>query len=157
MVRKYPSPVRLWLGHRLFFTISKPAEYEVILNSPHALKKEALYKFAEPTVGTGLFTAPGELFYLLTRNIMLEKIELVPKWKRHRRVIMPTFNQKILECFVDVFVEQSLILVEQLRKVAGKGSFDIFEYVSRCTLDIICGEYFFFTIYSKIIINLART
>lgn len=53
---------------------------------------------------------------------------------------MPTFNQKILDDFVEVFVEQSNILIEQLGKEVGKGSFNIFHYVSRCTLDIICGN-----------------
>lgn len=90
------------------------------MNSPYALKKEELYKYAEPVVGTGLFTAS------------------VPKWKRHRKIIMPTFNQKILDDFVPVFVEQSNILLQQLEKEVGKSVFNVFHYVSRCTLDIIC-------------------
>ncbi|KAF5292049.1 hypothetical protein FQR65_LT11315 [Abscondita terminalis] len=116
----YKSPMRVWLGTKLFFAIYEPKDLETILNSPYALEKEELYKFAQPLVGTGLFTAP------------------VPKWKRHRKVIMPTFNQKILDEFVPVFVEQSMILVEQLKNEVGKGEFNIFYYVSRCTLDIIC-------------------
>lgn len=55
---------------------------------------------------------------------------------------MPTFNQKILDDFVEVFSEKSEILVKELEKVTGKGTFNIFHYVSRCTLDIICGMLF---------------
>ncbi|KAF2887756.1 hypothetical protein ILUMI_18417, partial [Ignelater luminosus] len=51
---------------------------------------------------------------------------------------MPTFNQNILNSFVEVFAEQSTILVDQLKQVAGKGEFDIYDYVSKCTLDIFC-------------------
>lgn len=53
---------------------------------------------------------------------------------------MPTFNQKVLNEFVEIFTEKSEILVKQLENVAGKGTFDVFTYVSRCTLDIICGK-----------------
>lgn len=53
---------------------------------------------------------------------------------------MPTFNQNILNGFVEVFAEQTEVLVEQLKKVAGKGEFDIYDYVSKCTLDTFCGK-----------------
>ncbi|KAF2885094.1 hypothetical protein ILUMI_21097 [Ignelater luminosus] len=120
IANSYDSPVRVWLGQKLFFAISKPHQLEVIMNSPNALEKDELYKHAEAIGGTGLFTAS------------------VPKWKRHRKIIMPTFNQKILDDFVEVFCEESQILVKQLEKVVGKGTFNVFHYVSRCTLDIIC-------------------
>lgn len=120
LFQKFKPPVRVWLGQKLFYVLFDPGDLEIIMNSPHALEKDELYLFAKPIVGTGLFTAP------------------VPKWKRHRKVIMPTFNQRILDEFVPVFTEQSEILLEQLKKEVGKGSFDIFHYVSRCTLDIIC-------------------
>ncbi|XP_031330686.1 cytochrome P450 4c3-like [Photinus pyralis] len=120
LMRSFKLPVRVWLGQKLFYGVSDPEDLETIMNSPHALEKDELYQYAEPVVGTGLFTAP------------------VPKWKRHRKVIMPTFNQRILDGFVPVFVEQSTILLDQLKTQVGKGSFNIFHYVSRCTLDIIC-------------------
>ncbi|XP_031330391.1 cytochrome P450 4C1-like [Photinus pyralis] len=120
LVSNFKLPVRVWLGQKLFYALVDPGDLEIIMNSPHALEKDELYQYAEPIVGTGLFTAP------------------VPKWKRHRKVIMPTFNQRILDEFVPVFAEQSEILLEQLKKQVGKGSFDIFQLVSRCTLDIIC-------------------
>lgn len=54
---------------------------------------------------------------------------------------MPTFNQKILDSFVDIFSEQSQVFAEQMVRLAGKGEFDVFEALSKCTLDIICGEH----------------
>ncbi|KAF5283092.1 hypothetical protein FQA39_LY17433 [Lamprigera yunnana] len=117
---KYQSPVRAWLGNRLFFGVWEAGDLEIILNNSHALAKEELYKFLECGVGTGLFTAP------------------VPKWKRHRKIIMPIFNKKNLKEFVPCFSEQSNIFVKQLEKEVGRGCFDIFYSTSRCTLDIIC-------------------
>lgn len=55
-------------------------------------------------------------------------------------MIMPTFNQRILDKFMEVFVEQSEILTEVLRSYSGKGEIDVFKIVSACTLDIICGQ-----------------
>lgn len=60
MMTSYKSPVRVWMGTRLFLTVTKPEEFEVVLNSPRSLEKEELYKFAEVLVGTGLFTASGK-------------------------------------------------------------------------------------------------
>ncbi|KAF5283094.1 hypothetical protein FQA39_LY17435 [Lamprigera yunnana] len=117
---KYQSPVRIWLGNRLFFGVWGAGDLEIVLNNSHALAKAQLYKHAECIFGTGLFTAS------------------VPKWKRHKKIIIPTFNQRILNEFVGCFSEQSNIFVSQLEKQVGKGYFDLFYLLSRCTLDIIC-------------------
>jgi cytochrome P450 len=65
------------------------------------------------------------------------------KWRRRRKILTPAFHFKILEDFIDVFVDQSLILVKKLkREVGNESGFNIFPYVTLCTLDIICGKYF---------------
>ena len=56
-------------------------------------------------------------------------------------MLTPTFHFKILEDFLQVFNEQSKILIEKLdaaMKTHQKG-FDIYPFITRCTLDIICG------------------
>jgi hypothetical protein len=45
-----------------------------------------------------------------------------------------------LEQFVDVFESTGDILVKKLSKESGNQSVDVFPYLTRCTLDIICGE-----------------
>jgi cytochrome P450 len=64
----------------------------------------------------------------------------VSTWRVNRKLILPTFNPRILEGFVDVFSAQAQILVRKLAGEEGKGAFDIFHYVNLCSLDIICGE-----------------
>jgi hypothetical protein len=39
-----------------------------------------------------------------------------------------------------VFSEKSKILVSKLRKEVGSKGFDAYPYITRCALDIICGE-----------------
>lgn len=60
LLNEYKSPLRVWLGQKLFYGIAQPKHLEIVLNSPHALTKESLYRFTEPVVGKGIFTAPGK-------------------------------------------------------------------------------------------------
>lgn len=113
------TPVVVWLAHRLFYGITKSEHFKIILNSPKALQKEDLYKYAYPMFGMGLFTSP------------------VKRWKAHRRALSPTFNQKILDSFMDTFNEQGQILVKCLKQDVGQ-DFDILERFSRLALDNIC-------------------
>ncbi|OXU24905.1 hypothetical protein TSAR_006903 [Trichomalopsis sarcophagae] len=116
----YPSPFRVWLADRLFYAVYDPEQLKTIFLSPKTIEKEELYKFAEPWLGTGLFTAPAS------------------KWRIHRKLIMPTFNPRILESFVEVFSVQSEVMIKEMEVELNGGEFDIFHYVSLCTLDIIC-------------------
>jgi cytochrome P450 family 4 len=55
-------------------------------------------------------------------------------------MITPTFHFKILDSFVEVFSEKSEILISKLRKEVGSQGFDVYPYITKCTLDIICGK-----------------
>jgi hypothetical protein len=55
-------------------------------------------------------------------------------------MITPTFHYKILDSFVEVFSEKSEVLVHKLQKEVGSQGFDVYPYITRCALDIICGE-----------------
>lgn len=59
IMRNYPEIGRVWLGHKLFYAITKPEYLEILFNSQNSLAKDELYKYAEPLVSYGLFTAPG--------------------------------------------------------------------------------------------------
>ncbi len=62
-----------------------------------------------------------------------------------RKMLTPTFHFKILEDFIDIFNKQSVVLVEKLKEAHrdmlanNRDRINIFPYVARCTLDIICG------------------
>ena len=57
-------------------------------------------------------------------------------------MITPTFHFSILDSFVEVFSEKSEILISKLQKEVGSKGFDVFPYITKCTLDIICGKKF---------------
>lgn len=53
---------------------------------------------------------------------------------------MTTFNQKILDDFVEVFMEKTNILLQLFQKFDGKGEFDLFHFIANFTLDSVSGE-----------------
>ena len=79
------------------------------------------------------------------RNVILVSqlpIRLSPgqKWHTHRKMITPAFHFSILESFVEVFSEKSEILISKLQEEVGSKGFNVCPYITKCTLDIICGE-----------------
>jgi cytochrome P450 len=121
-LKQFTPMCRLWLGPLLFVFLSEPNDLEKILGNPKLVYKSKLYKVLEELYGDGLITNGGE------------------KWRRHRKIITPTFHFKILEQFVDIFNVNSWILVKKLRTLAGDGSttVTVFPHVALCTLDMIC-------------------
>ncbi len=56
-------------------------------------------------------------------------------------MLTPTFHFRILNDFIDVFNEQTSILVDKLEEHADDGkAFNIFPLITLCVLDIICGK-----------------
>ena len=53
-------------------------------------------------------------------------------------MLTPTFHFNVLQGYQDVFSVQAEVLTKQLMKETGK-FFDVFPYIKRCALDIICG------------------
>jgi len=63
------------------------------------------------------------------------------KWKARRKLLTPTFHFKILHDFISVFNEQSKILQEKLlARADGRTQINVFNDITLCALDIICGK-----------------
>lgn len=62
-------------------------------------------------------------------------------WKHHRKCLNPTMHFKIVNTYYPTFNKWCQELVEQLAERANNGtSFDMFDYLDRTTLSMICGE-----------------
>ncbi|XP_060860451.1 cytochrome P450 4g15-like isoform X2 [Metopolophium dirhodum] len=122
LAREYNlEPFKIWLGPYFGVVISKPEDLQIVLNSSKALQKGRMYEFFKNYAGEGLFTAP------------------VDKWRRHRRMITPAFNAKLLEQFFPVFNEKNQILIKNVMKESNKTqAFDLWQYIAPTALDTIC-------------------
>ncbi|KAK8737973.1 hypothetical protein OTU49_004329, partial [Cherax quadricarinatus] len=116
----HTSLVRFWAGSFPLVQVANCRTAEVILSSQKHLDKSRDYNFLHPWLGTGLLTSTGS------------------KWHSRRKLLTPAFHFKILEDFVEVFNNQSNKMVQKLQQKADGKPFDIFPFVTLCTLDIIC-------------------
>ncbi|KAJ9577302.1 hypothetical protein L9F63_006141, partial [Diploptera punctata] len=120
VVDEYKPIFRTWVGPMADVNILKPEHFEIVLSSTKHLDKAYAYNFLHDWLGTGLLTSTGQ------------------KWHTHRKMITPTFHFKILDSFVEIFSEKSEIMVDKLRKEVGSQGFDVYPYITKCALDIIC-------------------
>lgn len=103
--------------------ICKGVSAEPILSSYQYIEKSTDYEFLHPWLGTGLLTSTGA------------------KWRSRRKFLTPAFHFQVLTDFMEVFYEQSQVMVRQLApKARADEIFDICPFITRCTLDIISGK-----------------
>ncbi|KAG5315760.1 C4G15 protein, partial [Acromyrmex insinuator] len=114
----YGNVIGAYLGTKTVVFLSDPQDIEIILSSSEHIEKAEDYKLFKPWLGDGLLITSGD------------------KWRRHRKVIAPTFHMNILKTFVPLFYENSVDLVNRLRDKIGK-EFDCHDYLSAVTVDIL--------------------
>ncbi|XP_052738621.1 cytochrome P450 4C1-like [Bicyclus anynana] len=108
---------RVWLNHILYFVMVNPADLEKVLRT--CLEKDNLHKLMRKFLGNGGIFAP------------------VPIWRRRRKILMPAFNSKIVEGFLDIFLEQSQIVTKKLASLCGPEAVNLWPTVFAYSLDAI--------------------
>ncbi|XP_071147890.1 cytochrome P450 4F4-like [Mytilus edulis] len=120
---KWPKLHRIWAGGFLpHVLLYHPDTIKVILKTsePKPRGLGGVYEYAIPWLGEGLLISDGD------------------RWARSRRLLTPAFHFEILKPYVKVYNDCADILVNKISKCAESGaSFEAFENVSLCTLDII--------------------
>ncbi|KAF5277799.1 hypothetical protein FQR65_LT03779 [Abscondita terminalis] len=119
MVTQYKRPERFMLGFYPGLGIGDAKTVEFLLGSKTILKKSLEYKYFDSWLGTGLLTSEGN------------------KWKKHRRLLTPAFHFQILEQFIQVFENQSNILIKKFDDDKN-AEINVFPYMTLHALDVIC-------------------
>ncbi|GJQ86412.1 hypothetical protein Trydic_g10321 [Trypoxylus dichotomus] len=117
---KYETNFKVYVGSQAYLFVVDPKDMELVMNHQSTQRKSDFYSFFRSWLGQGLITSFGD------------------RWRTHRKIITPAFHFQILEEFIDVFNSQSEILVSMLKKECKKGNIDVYPFIGRCTLDIIC-------------------
>ncbi|KAF1749970.1 hypothetical protein GCK72_016515 [Caenorhabditis remanei] len=74
----------------------------------------------------------------LGRSVLLDGYG--ERWKSHRKLVTPTFHFAKLEGYLEVFNRETKVMIDLLENYATSGeTVDLFHYIKRCTLDVICG------------------
>ncbi|NP_001295967.1 probable cytochrome P450 4d14 precursor [Musca domestica] len=120
LTAKYGKVVRMWMGNHCVLFVRDAKFFEDIFKSQQLITKNNLYDLLSGWLGQGLLLSTG------------------PKWFSRRKIITPTFHFKILEEFVEIFDQQSHVMVKSLmEKADGKTVVHMFPKVCLMALDII--------------------
>lgn len=60
-------------------------------------------------------------------------------WKKHRKIITPTFHFKILDGFSEVFNSVGKVLIEKIKYQSNK-IIDVYPLFNLYSLDVLCGK-----------------
>lgn len=110
--------IKVWIGPKLLVFLVDPRDIELVLGSQVYIDKAPEYRFFKPWLGNGLLISTGS------------------KWRSHRKLIAPTFHLNVLKSFIDLFNENSRLVVDKMAK-EGKKTFDAHDYMSECTVEIL--------------------
>ncbi|XP_035795900.1 cytochrome P450 4g15-like [Anopheles albimanus] len=116
--KDYNEVIKIWIGPKLIVFLVDPRDVELLLSSHVYIDKSPEYRFFKPWLGNGLLISTGH------------------KWRQHRKLIAPTFHLNVLKSFIDLFNENSRLVVEKMRQENGK-AFDCHDYMSECTVEIL--------------------
>lgn len=118
------NTIKLMIGTEAKLLFLDPKDVETILGSPKILEKSDEYNFLIDWLGTGLLISAGK------------------KWHSRRKVITPAFHFNILDQFVEIFDKHARTFVQSLKRLNDDKKIrpvDVFQPITLCTLDIICG------------------
>lgn len=61
---KHNSPIRIWLGTKLFVYVDNVEDVEVVLSSAECTNREEIYQYLKEALGVnGVFTLEGMILY----------------------------------------------------------------------------------------------
>lgn len=120
-IQKGEHLMRLWIGPKLYVFPLDGETAKPLLESNKEIIKGDDYDFLYKWLGSGLLISKGD------------------KWRSRRKMLTPSFHFNILNGFISTFDTESKVFIEILDKFADiNKEIDIFPYVKRCALDIIC-------------------
>ncbi|XP_022170397.1 cytochrome P450 4C1-like [Myzus persicae] len=122
MIRNNGPVVHFNLSGRSYVFLNDPDDLKILLSNTQNIKKGPEYKMLKPWLNEGLLLSSGQ------------------KWHSRRKLLTNTFHFKTLGMYNPSINKHSRILVDKLLDASAKGDekISIADYVTLCSLDIIC-------------------
>ncbi|CAI5441666.1 unnamed protein product [Caenorhabditis angaria] len=110
-----------WIGPQPLIVVLNADAVKTVLESNKLIDKSDEYNVFLPWLGDGLLLSGGD------------------RWRQRRKLLTPSFHFNVLQEFQQVFDFQSKVLIEKIEEEMKKQTtFDVFPFIKRCALDIIC-------------------
>ncbi|XP_065161285.1 cytochrome P450 4C1-like [Atheta coriaria] len=119
LAKEHGEFFRLVMGPEKVLVISRPEHIEVILSSTRHIKKSENYNLLIKWLGNGLINSSGNY------------------WRKHRKIITPTFHFKCLQDYSEFMAKNLNILIEILKTKQSK-VINIDHFIKLYALDSIC-------------------
>ena len=108
---------KTWVGTFLFVSITKSEDLKIVLNSKDCLDRPRFLKF---------LNMPKSSFF-----------GNVEYWHSHRKILNPYFSASSLQNVIPIFNNKVKILMTNLKKMEGKGEFDVLYSMTALTLETL--------------------
>ncbi|XP_067209289.1 cytochrome P450 4C1-like isoform X1 [Linepithema humile] len=119
-VNNFSSPFRFWVGNTAYINLYDGEHVKAVLQS-RCFEKSSIYKIFKPAFRTGLLTSSVSL------------------WSSNRKMIERMFTSNNLRIYFNIFVEQSLALMGELKKVEQNGNeIILLDFLHRSIFNIAC-------------------
>ncbi|CAH0560266.1 unnamed protein product [Brassicogethes aeneus] len=109
------KPCVMWEGPKPLYATNDAEELKIILNHPNALNKLTKFRFLEEVFQGSIIGIEASI------------------WRKNRKKLSKAFHQNILDSFVYIFYERSLILVDILKNVTS--TTDFYDLFQKFTMD----------------------
>ncbi|CAH0395061.1 unnamed protein product [Bemisia tabaci] len=120
--KEYGSLLRIWIGGFPLVFIEEGKYAEVLFTSECTEIKPEFYRLLHGWLGLGLLTSSG------------------PLWQQRRKLTNPAFHFSILNDFCEVFISNTLTLIDQLRQNPDGTFVNVMTQMKLVALDNICGK-----------------
>ena len=80
----------------------------------------------------------------ISYSLFMKSISTDDQWKKSRRLLNPAFHIQVLNSYMYAINETSVTCSRELEEAIeenGGGQFDILPIMTRCVLDLLCGNF----------------
>ncbi|XP_066250521.1 probable cytochrome P450 4aa1 [Euwallacea similis] len=113
----YAPLCRTWMFFLPIIIVYEPEDLKAILSNTKVSDKNFFYSVMHTFIGDGLITSTGS------------------KWRKHRKLIQPLFQNNLLEGYLETFTEMSSKMLEELCK--GPDTLGITKSINTAILNIL--------------------